>query len=405
MRPTLPRVLGRGQTRIPACNAIGSPGRWRRAPPLHPPDSMVGHRQTRRRHADRASARAPAPGEPDDRDPRPPLARPEPVARQHHPPDARLAGRSRATSRSSTSRASPPTRRSTTRRSAARDAYDDAVRSSRRRGLLARGDVLRPRDRRPRPRGGPVPARLPRLRAIDGFVSLEVCPLIAYDSGHDPRDAKRLPRRRPRRTCSSRSRARREGLVAIEEAIFAGVPINVTLLFSPAQYLACAEAYTRGIERRVEAGLDPFVASVASLFISRWDAAVTDRVPADLALKLGLAVGGAAYAEYVAFYASPRWQALQAKGATPQRLLFASTGTKDPTALEDAVHRRARRPRHRQHDARGDAPRPRGRRRHVPPAADRRRRRPARPSPASRRPGSRSTASASSSSRRAPSRS
>jgi len=106
----------------------------------------------------------------------------------------------------------------------------------------------------------------------------------------------------------------------------------VTLLFSPAQYLACAEAYTRGIERRVEAGLDPFVASVASLFISRWDAAVTDRVPADLALKLGLAVGGAAYAEYVAFYASPRWQALQAKGATPQRLLFASTGTKDPTA-------------------------------------------------------------------------
>ena len=212
------------------------------------------------------------------------------------------------------------------------DAYDDAVRSSVDAGsspeetffALATADLVRAADLF-------RPAYLASGR-IDGFVSLEVSPLIAYDSDTTLADAKRLHATAGRENLFIKIPGTREGLVAIEEAIFAGVPINVTLLFSPAQYLACAEAYTRGIERRIEAGLDPFVASVASLFISRWDAAVTDRVPADLALKLGLAVGGAAYAEYVAFYASPRWQALQAKGATPQRLLFASTGTKDPTA-------------------------------------------------------------------------
>ena len=212
------------------------------------------------------------------------------------------------------------------------DAYDDAVRSSVEAGsspeetffALATADLVRAADLF-------RPAYLASGR-IDGFVSLEVSPLIAYDSDTTLADAKRLHATAGRENLFIKIPGTREGLVAIEEAIFAGVPINVTLLFSPAQYLACAEAYTRGIERRVDAGLDPFVASVASLFISRWDAAVTDRVPADLALKLGLAVGGAAYAEYVAFYASPRWQALQAKGATPQRLLFASTGTKDPTA-------------------------------------------------------------------------
>jgi transaldolase len=212
------------------------------------------------------------------------------------------------------------------------DAYDDAVRSSVEAGsspeetffALATADLVRAADLF-------RPAYLASGR-IDGFVSLEVSPLIAYDSDTTLADAKRLHATAGRENLFIKIPGTREGLVAIEEAIFAAVPINVTLLFSPAQYLACAEAYTRGIERRVDAGLDPFVASVASLFISRWDAAVTDRVPADLALKLGLAVGGAAYAEYVAFYASPRWQALQAKGATPQRLLFASTGTKDPTA-------------------------------------------------------------------------
>jgi len=212
------------------------------------------------------------------------------------------------------------------------DAYDDAVRSSVDAGsspeetffALATADLVRAADLF-------RPAYLASGR-IDGFVSLEVSPLIAYDSDTTLADAKRLHATAGRENLFIKIPGTQEGLVAIEEAIFAGVPINVTLLFSPAQYLACAEAYTRGIERRVDAGLDPFVASVASLFISRWDAAVTDRVPADLALKLGLAVGGAAYAEYVAFYASPRWQALQAKGATPQRMLFASTGTKDPTA-------------------------------------------------------------------------
>jgi transaldolase len=212
------------------------------------------------------------------------------------------------------------------------DAYDDAVRAAVDAGsspeetffAIATADLVRAADLF-------HPAHLASGR-VDGFVSLEVSPLIAYDAGTTLADAKRLHAQAGRENLFIKIPGTREGLVAIEDAIFAGVPINVTLLFSPAQYLACAEAYTRGIERRVDAGLDAFVPSVASLFISRWDAAVTDRVPADLALKLGLAVGGAAYAAYVAFYETPRWQALRAKGAKPQRLLFASTGTKDPTA-------------------------------------------------------------------------
>jgi transaldolase len=169
---------------------------------------------------------------------------------------------------------------------------------------------------------------------VDGFVSLEVSPLLAYDAAQTLSDAKRLHAKGGRQNLFIKIPGTPEGLVAIEEAILAGVPINVTLLFSPAQYLACAEAYTRGIERRVEAGLSAYVPSVASLFVSRWDGIVADRVPAELQLKLGLAVGAAAYADYVAFYATPRWEALKAKGAKPQRLLFASTGTKDPTASQ-----------------------------------------------------------------------
>jgi transaldolase len=167
---------------------------------------------------------------------------------------------------------------------------------------------------------------------VDGFVSLEVSPLLAYRPD-DTRDwAQRLHAKAGRENLFIKIPGTPEGLGAIEESIFGGVPINVTLLFSPRQYIASAEAYTRAIQRRVDAGLNPFVASVASVFISRWDTAVADRVPADLNLKLGLAVGGAVYAEYVAFYASDRWKALEAKGARPQRLLFASTGTKDPSA-------------------------------------------------------------------------
>lgn len=212
------------------------------------------------------------------------------------------------------------------------DAYDDAVRSAANAGLsaedtffdLALADLTRATDL-----FRPV---YDETGGVDGFVSLEVSPLLAYDTEKTLADAKRLHAKGGRDNLFIKIPGTPEGLVAIEEVIFAGVPINVTLLFSPAQYLACAEAYTRGIERRVAAGLPASVASVASLFISRWDGIVADRVPAELQLKLGLAVGQAAYAEYVAFYATPRWVALKAKGAKPQRLLFASTGTKDPTA-------------------------------------------------------------------------
>ncbi|MHB8892340.1 MAG: transaldolase [Candidatus Limnocylindrales bacterium] len=167
---------------------------------------------------------------------------------------------------------------------------------------------------------------------VDGFVSLEVSPLLAYDAAVTLSEAKRLWAKGGRANLLIKIPGTPEGLGAIEDAIFAGIPINVTLLFSPAQYLACAEAYTRGIERRVAAGLPAYVPSVASLFISRWDGAVKGRVPADLELHLGLAVGRRCYADAVAFFSSERWQGLVAAGARPQRLLFASTGTKDPTA-------------------------------------------------------------------------
>ena len=126
----------------------------------------------------------------------------------------------------------------------------------------------------------------------------------------------------------------REGLPAIEEAIFAGVPINVTLLFSREHYVAAAEAYLRGIERRIAAGLNPDVGSVASVFISRWDAAVTDRVPRRCATALGIAIAGSIYKAYRDLLGSPRWQRVFNAGARPQRLLWASTGTKDPKASD-----------------------------------------------------------------------
>ena len=136
------------------------------------------------------------------------------------------------------------------------------------------------------------------------------------------------------RTCSSKFLGTPEGVPAIEESIFAGVPINVTLLFSREQYLAAAEAYLRGIERRIAAGLDPRVASVASLFVSRWDKAVSDKVPVELRNRLGIAIGARTYRAYRELLASPRWRKLAAAGARPQRLLWASTGTKDPKASD-----------------------------------------------------------------------
>ena len=171
-----------------------------------------------------------------------------------------------------------------------------------------------------------------RTAAVDGFVSLEVSPLLAYDTASTLAAAKSLHAKAGRANLFIKIPGTPEGLPAIEAAIFAGVPVNVTLLFSTQQYLACAEAYLRGLERRVAAGLSPDVRSVASLFISRWDRAVTGKVPAELNNKLGVAVGTQAYKAYRDLLESDRWQRLENLGARPQRLLYASTGVKDPAA-------------------------------------------------------------------------
>lgn len=165
---------------------------------------------------------------------------------------------------------------------------------------------------------------------VDGWVSLEVSPLLAHDARTTLVEAKELHARAGRSNLYIKIPGTAEGLPAIEEAIFAGVPINVTLLFSPSQYVAAAEAYLRGIERRIEAGLNPNVSSVASVFISRWDVAVADRVPERLANTLGLAIGRSTYRAYSGVLESNRWRRAFNAGARPQRLLFASTGTKDP---------------------------------------------------------------------------
>jgi transaldolase len=167
---------------------------------------------------------------------------------------------------------------------------------------------------------------------IDGWVSMEVSPLLANDTMKSIAAAKQIHREANRPNLFVKIPGTREGVAAIEESIFAGVPINVTLLFSREQYLAAAEAYLRGIERRIAAGLDPRVASVASLFVSRWDKAVSDRIPATLRNRLGIAIGGRTYRAYRELLAAQRWRRLTAAGARPQRLLWASTGTKDPNA-------------------------------------------------------------------------
>jgi transaldolase len=212
------------------------------------------------------------------------------------------------------------------------DFYDDAIRAKARAGEsaeaifldLALEDLVRAAD---------------LLRPIheatvgeDGWVSLEVSPLLAEDTGGTVDSAKRLHARARRPNLFVKIPGTSAGVSAIEESIFAGVPINVTLLFSPDQYLAAGEAYLRGIERRIGAGLDPAVRSVASIFVSRWDVAVKDKVPAELRNRLGIAVAGRAYKAYRELLASPRWRKLAAAGALPQRLLWASTGTKDPAA-------------------------------------------------------------------------
>ena len=173
-----------------------------------------------------------------------------------------------------------------------------------------------------------------KTNGVDGWVSLEVSPMLAHDTASTLRDAKDLHGRAGRPNLFIKIPGTREGLPAIEEAIFTGIPVNVTLLFSREQYVAAAEAFMRGVERRIEAGLNPNVDSVASIFVSRWDAAVASKVPEALRNKLGIAVAMRTYHAYRTLLDSPRWQRVFNTGARPQRLLWASTGTKDPKASD-----------------------------------------------------------------------
>ena len=170
--------------------------------------------------------------------------------------------------------------------------------------------------------------------SVDGWVSLEVSPLLAYNTASTLAAAKDLHRRAGQPNLFIKIPGTKEGLPAIEEAIFAGIPINVTLLFSREHYLSAAEAFLRGIERRIDAGLRPVVGSVASIFISRWDSAVMDKAPDSLRDRLGIAIAQRTYKAYRVLLDSPRWQRALNAGMRPQRLLWASTGTKDPQASD-----------------------------------------------------------------------
>jgi transaldolase len=213
------------------------------------------------------------------------------------------------------------------------DAYDEQIAELRERGLdgeelffeLALADLLRA-------------AKLfepehKRTDRMDGYVSLEVSPLLAYKTDETIKQAADL-HGRAADNVFIKIPGTPEGLPAIEESIFAGVPINVTLCFSSDQIMAAADAYMKGIERRIEADLDPDVPSVLSIFISRWDVAIHDQVPDELKNTLGVAVGKATYRDWRRMFASDRWKELAEKGARLQRLLFASTGTKDPEASD-----------------------------------------------------------------------
>jgi transaldolase len=213
-------------------------------------------------------------------------------------------------------------------------AYDDAIRDGVRAGRagealffdLAIDDLTRAADL-----FRPVHQR---TNGVDGWVSLEVSPLLAHDTASTLKAAKDLFARADRPNLHIKIPGTKEGLPAIEEATFAGIPVNVTLLFSRDQYLAAADAWLRGVERRIEAGIDPDVRSVGSVFVSRWDVAVAPKVPPDLRNQLGNAMAGRIYAAARALHGSPRWQRAQNAGARPQRVLWASTGTKDPKASD-----------------------------------------------------------------------
>jgi transaldolase len=173
-----------------------------------------------------------------------------------------------------------------------------------------------------------------RTDDVDGWVSLEVSPLLADDAEATIAQARQLHAKAEGRNVFIKIPGTAAGHTAIAESIFAGVPINVTLLFSTDDYLRAADAFMDGIERRIEAGLDPSVPSVASLFISRWDVAVADEVPDELRNRLGIAIGKQTYRAYRELMESERWQRLENEGARTQRLLWASTGTKDPDASD-----------------------------------------------------------------------
>ena len=173
-----------------------------------------------------------------------------------------------------------------------------------------------------------------RTDGVDGWVSIEVSPLLADDTAGTIEQVRELHSKGERDNLYVKIPGTRAGLDAIAESVAAGIPINVTLLFSTEQYLAAADAYMRGVERRIEAGVDPAVGSVASLFISRWDVAVAERVSDELRGRLGIAVAKRAYRAYRGLLDSERWQRLANEGARPQRLLWASTGTKDPEASD-----------------------------------------------------------------------
>jgi transaldolase len=213
-------------------------------------------------------------------------------------------------------------------------AYDEAIRQGLTEGksgedlffYLALNDVTRAADL-----FRPIHER---TNGMDGWVSLEVSPELAHDTARTIAAAKELSDRAARPNLFIKIPGTKEGLPAIEEAIFSGVPVNVTLLFSRDQYEDAAEAYLRGIERRIAAKLNPCVHSVASLFISRWDVAVADEVPEELKNQIGIAVANRTYKAYRNLLDSPRWQKAYNSGAVPQRLLWASTGTKDPKASD-----------------------------------------------------------------------
>jgi transaldolase len=212
--------------------------------------------------------------------------------------------------------------------------YDDSIQKKARTGLSGEGlfvelaleDLRRAADLfRP---------EFDRTRGIDGWVSMEVSPLLANDTKATLEAAKHIHKLADRPNLYVKIPGTPEGVPAIEEAIFAGVPVNVTLLFSREQYLAVAEAYMRGIERRIAAKLDPRVSSVASVFVSRWDRAVAGKVPPELVNRLGIAIAGRTYRAHCDLVAGERWRNLAAAGAIKQRMLWASTGVKDPKARQ-----------------------------------------------------------------------